>query len=397
MNLEYFSNFLDYTPISLIIIVALLFPIIKGLILGFSASSIKKETEALEVDITFIVAVLLGLYYGKSMFSKYEQGVFNIIDKLFPKSVSEFLDGKPKVTYIVLLIIFITIIYQVIMFILKIINRNILYPVLDVIGESIKNRSFFFKRFLGAILNIPKGICYAVIISVLFNIISIINVSDKFNEYVNKSKVYNIINEEVIFPVSNSSFAKELPNILDNSLSIDIVKDGKLLPIPSFDTNEIIYFNGTTLEEGIKSNDEMDDFSIELASKYTNSLEKSKAFYNWISKNIEYDKEKANALSKDKYKVKSGAIEAYETRTGVCFDYSCLFTAFCIENNIMVRIVTGEGYSGVKWVNHAWNQVYIEEEKRWINVDTTFGKAGNYFDSESFSIDHRGDKIVGQW
>lgn len=397
MKLDYIPNFLDFTPISLIILVALLFPIIKGMILGFSTSSIKKETENLEVDITFIVAILLGLYYGRDLFSKYEQGIFNIIHKFLPKNISDFFDSKPKITYIILLIFFMIIIYQVIILILKVINRNILYPVLDVIGDSLKNRSFFFKRILGAVLNIPKGICYAVIISVLFNVISIINVSEKFNDYVDKSKVYNLINDEIIFPVSNSSFAKELPNILDNSLSIDIVRDGKLLPLPNFDTNEIIYFNGTTLEEGIKSNEEIDKLANVLSSRYSNSLDKSKEFYNWISKNIEYDKEKANALSRDKYKVKSGAIEAYETRTGVCFDYSCLFAAFCIQNNIMVRIITGEGYSGVKWVNHAWNQVYIEEEGRWINVDTTFGKAGNYFDNESFSVDHRGDKIVGQW
>jgi hypothetical protein len=62
-----------------------------------------------------------------------------------------------------------------------------------------------------------------------------------------------------------------------------------------------------------------------------------------------------------------------------------------------VRIITGEGFNGVSWVSHAWNQVYIPERDEWINVDPTFYKGGNYFDSIRFEVDHESDEIAGEW
>ncbi|NFF68539.1 transglutaminase-like domain-containing protein, partial [Clostridium sporogenes] len=73
------------------------------------------------------------------------------------------------------------------------------------------------------------------------------------------------------------------------------------------------------------------------------------------------------------------------------------FIAMCRANDIKVRLITGEGFNGVSWVSHAWNQVYIPEEGRWINVDTTFYKGGNYFDTKRFDIDHRKSQIAGEW
>ena len=69
----------------------------------------------------------------------------------------------------------------------------------------------------------------------------------------------------------------------------------------------------------------------------------------------------------------------------------------CKDNNIKVRIITGKGFNGNSWVSHAWNQVYVEEEKRWINVDATFLIGGDYFDSKRFVIDHKEESIAGEW
>ncbi len=52
------------------------------------------------------------------------------------------------------------------------------------------------------------------------------------------------------------------------------------------------------------------------------------------------------------------------------------------EAGLKVRIVTGEGFNGKEWGPHSWNEVYLPEKNQWITVDSTFGKAGNYFDSK---------------
>jgi hypothetical protein len=59
--------------------------------------------------------------------------------------------------------------------------------------------------------------------------------------------------------------------------------------------------------------------------------------------------------------------------------------------------MTGEGFNGVSWVSHAWNEVYIPEEDKWYKVDPTFFKGGNYFNSRRFDLDHRDAKVAGQW
>mgnify|MGYP001596433738 CR=1 FL=1 len=45
----------------------------------------------------------------------------------------------------------------------------------------------------------------------------------------------------------------------------------------------------------------------------------------------------------------------------------------------------------------SWNQVYIEEENKWINVDPTFLIGGDYYDSKRFDIDHKAENIAGEW
>ena len=65
---------------------------------------------------------------------------------------------------------------------------------------------------------------------------------------------------------------------------------------------------------------------------------------------------------------------------------------------LKVRLVTGLGYNGSSWGDHAWNQVYYPAEKRWINVDSTFGSSGlNSFDNADFAWIHKDADIQGEW
>ena len=97
--------------------------------------------------------------------------------------------------------------------------------------------------------------------------------------------------------------------------------------------------------------------------------------YEWVSKKIKYDTKKAEIIFKNASLVDSGSIVTFEERTGVCFDYSCLYVSMCRAVGLKVRLVSGLGYTGTEWGEHVWNQVYDSEEERWINVDTTFGNS----------------------
>ena len=163
--------------------------------------------------------------------------------------------------------------------------------------------------------------------------------------------------------------------------------------------NEIVIYNGTTIDEGIKSNDEIDAKAIKLTRDASNDRERAKILYDWIGSNIEYDDEKAELVLSgiDRAEMpESGARCAFDTRSGVCFDKACLYVAMSRAAGLRVRLISGEAFDGEKYVGHAWNQIYLKDENKWINVDTTFYDAANYFDSNLFN-EHKVENIAGEW
>jgi len=54
-----------------------------------------------------------------------------------------------------------------------------------------------------------------------------------------------------------------------------------------------------------------------------------------------------------------------------------------------VRVVTGLGYDGQGGYGpHAWNEVFLSEQNRWVPLDTTWAKTGNWFDPPKFQDTH---------
>lgn len=194
---------------------------------------------------------------------------------------------------------------------------------------------------------------------------------DKINAYTNIEKIVRLNKEEI----SHEELEEYIPS----------------------GSNVIVYYNGVTLEDGIRSSKDIDNKAQEIVLNAINDREKAKGIYAWIGSNIEYDYEKAEkVLNNDKIN-NSGALEAWKTNKGICFDYACLYVAMCREVGLKVRLITGKAYDGKEYVPHAWNEVYLEDEGRWVDVDPTFYLAGDNFDSEWFEVEHRKESTAGEW
>jgi len=158
------------------------------------------------------------------------------------------------------------------------------------------------------------------------------------------------------------------------------------------------YLNGMAVEEAVKSDSEIDSTAQKIAGAETDDREKAWLIYVWICRNIKYDYDKAVIIKYDPSKAISGAIETFNTRKGVCFDFSSLYVAMCRSVGLKVRLVTGYGYTGTAWVDHVWNQIYNTKNNYWINLDSTFGVSGiNYFNNPYFGMDHRDGIVQGEW
>ena len=150
--------------------------------------------------------------------------MYENIYKNIPSNAIEFVNSNPLVVYILLMPLVILIIYSVITFVVNIIARITIYPLFDTIENKLKQKSILFNRIVGAIFQVPKAISYVLVITFVLNFVSLLNVTDTYNKYLEESQAYNYISKEVVIPLTNSKLAKKLPDIVNNSFTI-VVKD----------------------------------------------------------------------------------------------------------------------------------------------------------------------------
>lgn len=370
-------------------------PILFGIMGGFKVNNFIKVIKGIEESICFVISFILSLNLLSKNFSNYVDWIQRVSPKLGSLS-----SDNPRIAYYVFLLISIFIIYYGCLIPFAIINSLIIDPLMNKV-ESLWDRSGKgIKIFISGLFKVPQGILIILVFAVIIHGAVIFRTNKNLSTYINNSTIYKVFNDTMVEPFYRSNFAKSLPIIIDNSLKVNVVSE-KQPNSPSNDTKrvvqEVVYYNGVTLEDGVKGSNEINRTSIELNKKKTTDREKAKAIYSWVGSNIEYDYAKAQDILSDDFNSKSGAIEAFKKRSGVCFDFSCLYVAMARANNLKVRMVIGKGFDGSEWVSHAWNEVYLKEEDKWITVDSTFYKGGNYFDSKNFYYDHEKEKVIGEW
>lgn len=385
-------------PITLFLVLIFAYPLIKGFLCKYSSYGLKMEIQDVNRNIVFIVSLFIGVHYGKILFFQHEHGVFKKIYYSMSPAILKYIEARPIIVYLILMPLLSYIIYKLITWIVEAILGITIFPLLDSIERFLTRRNNFVKRTAGMLVQLPKSICFVLLTAFILNIASIFHFGEVINPYLETSQLYRYLCKEAIIPITNSKVARQLPNIIGNSFKV-VTHETKPGDTPTgTDTGKtIVYYNGVTLDDGIKSNASIDNFARKLTEGTRETQGKAKILYNWVGKNISYDEDKARKVMSNDFEVKSGAIPTFNSKSGICFDYACLYTAMCRADGIKVRIITGEGFNGVSWVSHAWNQVYVPEAGKWINVDTTFSKGGNYFNSKRFDFDHKNAQIAGEW
>ena len=398
---------------TIIIVASFLFPIIKGLVFGFSSFGLKKDVEGILGYLSFVIAIFIGIGYVKNSLLGNGSSMLSSLLNYIPKDIVAYFQDRPILIYVIIIPILIFIMAKIFNNVLNFICSLTIFHLIDALEEVIRNKNYVVRRIVGGIVQLPKAICYLLVCLIVLNVASMFNVNNNLNSYIDKSSTYEYLCKKLVIPITNSSIAKQLPEVINDSLKIVVKQQNRdnsqLLDQQDSNSNSqiqqgtsnlsdtIIYYNGVTLAEGIKSDAQIDSFAKNITAGQKSTLDKAYKLYNWEGQNISYDYDKANKVLNDDYNVQSGAIPAFNSKKGICFDYACLYVAMCRANNIKVRMVTGEGFNGASWVSHAWNMVYLPENNTWINVDTTFAKGGNYFNSKMFDLDHRNAQIIGQW
>lgn len=148
--------------------------------------------------------------------------------------------------------------------------------------------------------------------------------------------------------------------------------------------------NFSAVDEASKKAPSSATKSTEALAKHLNQnantdLEKVRAYYVWITHNIDYD---TKVFFSNSPNPKTKAIDALKSRKAVCQGYSELFKELCEYSDIQCLLISGysKGYGfdpKRKLTNsdHAWNVVFIENQ--WQLIDATWG-AGYVDENKKF-------------
>ncbi|EGT0013320.1 transglutaminase domain-containing protein [Clostridium perfringens] len=391
---------MNFNLVDIIIVCSFILPLVVAYKRKFNIIRIKNSIEELGGYISFFLALYLSFIAIKKI--DIIERMFSIVVVEFNNIISNF-NISPQVIIIFIVLALTLVIYFIVKIILKIFSFIIINPILRWLKKAESRRGKGFGKVAALIINIPKSLFYMTVIALVIVILGSNGfLGEKMEGMTLASKAYEVINSNKYYAALNKeyeAFHNEYKDVISKNIdsAVESNKEPKSENVVESNKNVINLYNGVTLEQGIKSNEAINKKAKELTKNAKSSREKVKRIYTWISENINYDDNKAENISEKTSEYKSGAIEAFETRKGICFDYSCLYVAMAREAGLKVRIVTGEGFNGKEWGPHSWNEVYLPEKNQWITVDPTFGKAGNYFDSKKNSESHRDGKIVGEW
>ena len=397
--------------INLILIGVFLYPLITASFKPFTAQRVLFSLESLLDNIEFLFGLLLSIYVTKKVFFENDAGVYKELYLLIPVNLRAALHGQDVLIYIVSVPIMLMVITLLLRLITNPVYRSIIVPLSERIYLSARSMSSFFRNLIGVLWQLPRSIIMVLIFSLIINFSSYYLYIPTLSNQLSDSTVYRFLYRNALQPALSSNIAKQIPVIVNDSFrkTVDGIvpptSDNQSIPSPDKLINRLTggnvrvieYFNGVTLDQAIKSSAEIDETARKIVGNEKDSKKKAYLLYKWICRNIKYDYEKVKIVSSNPRGVSSGSIEAYETKKGICFDYSSLYVSMSRAVGLKVRLVTGLAYSGVAWGDHAWNQVFSSEENRWINVDTTFGTTANYFDKSDFSVDHKYDEVQGEW
>ena len=380
---------MNFNIVSIILVLIFVIPIFLGFIKGFNYRSGKYELFNLEKDIVVLVTIVLGAINSNI--------ILNILNYI--KSNIVFfnnLNGLAyRIYYIIGFIILLIILYNIIMLFIRLINLIIFDPLLKLIDRLGQSLGTGFTRICGVIFAIPNSIINIIIAAFIIKALLLLPLPTYIINQIDNSNIYNYLNTNIVEQITDSSLVKNFPKLLNNSLKIENGNNGELSDNNS--NGAITYYNGVTLAQAVKSSPAIDAKTQEIIAGKRKDEAKAYAIYQWVGQNITYDNKKAQELEEGDVNLKSGAIAAFDTREGVCFDYASLYVAMARDAGLKVRLITGEGFDGTQWVSHAWNQVYIPSQNKWINVDCTFYDAGNFFNSSDFNEYHKDASIAGQW
>lgn len=227
---------------------------------------------------------------------------------------------------------------------------------------------------IGAVIGLARCL---MVIAVLFIAVTLFPDSG-FSRYVQASPVYQHGARTVIEPLSGNLIKEKLP-VFTRSVEEEL--------------NGILQQRYEVIDANIPQDIEL--AAAEITKKAGGDEEKARLLYDWVGSRVTYDYDKVRDYEDNGHWREQTPQMTFDTKRGVCIDYSRLFAVMARSQGLDVKVVTGLGYDGRGGYGpHAWNEVYLKERKKWVPLDATWASSGDWFNPPAFEETHIPDKLV---
>lgn len=234
------------------------------------------------------------------------------------------------------------------------------------------------SRLMGAGIGAVIGAARCLmVIAVLFIVVTLFPNSG-FSRYVEASPVYQQGARTIIEPLSGELIKDKLPVFTRGARE---------------ELNGILQRRYEVIDAEIPQDIEQAAATITANAK--TDEEKARLLYEWIGTRVAYDYDKVRDYEEKDIWHEQTPQMTFDSKRGVCIDYSRLYAVMARSQGLQVKVVTGLGYDGRGGYGpHAWNEVYLTEKDVWIPLDATWARSGNWFNPPAFNETHVADNVI---
>lgn len=265
--------------------------------------------------------------------------------------------------------------YGLIKHLLVALTFPLLFGWIGRIGMPARERRTLASTGLGALFGALTGSGRAImLIAALFVYTSLFPMSP-FTPYVQNSSLYQKGAKEVIEPFTGDFIASKLP-VFTRAVEEEFAN--------------ILKRKYEVLDANIPDDIAAAAIEITAGKSGDEAKAKAKALYEWLGSRVRYDWDKVRLYEEKRVWKEQTPEDTFRTREGVCIDYSRLYAVMARTVGLDVKVVTGLGYDGRGGYGpHAWNEVYLANDKKWVPLDSTWvASGGNWFNPSNFYETH---------
>ena len=178
--------------ISLLLYTLLIVPPLMGFLFKVSSRTMEKTIDGFTNTVAMVLSLMTGSFILKNIFISDQYNIFNKIKGKLPVSIRMLMNSKPQIFLGIILIITIIVVYYILKLIFKFLTNLIFEPMFQAIDEYSRRRSGIVSRIIGMLFQLPKALCYVIIMCFLLNYVSMLNISNNLKEVINWGMSVNI-------------------------------------------------------------------------------------------------------------------------------------------------------------------------------------------------------------